>query len=136
MTSVILRKVESIDSRPRQVQEWGERLIACYQLSVEYEFELFKFVWVLAGDSSNPACTEYDDDFDEFLVTISKSDGFSKSRKFVNEVQERFSLAVHFFTLKINQLIQNCHYRFEVEAYNKDRIALRVGRLRRPCFGR
>ncbi|MFC3680629.1 hypothetical protein [Bacterioplanoides pacificum] len=97
MTSVTLNEVELIANPPRQVREWGSRLIASYRLSVEFDDELHEFIWVLAGENPDSPCTEYDNDFDEFLVTICKGDTFSKCKRFVGEIQEKFSLAVHFF---------------------------------------
>lgn len=97
MASVILNKVELIANPPRQLKEWGPRLIASYRLSVEFDDERHEFIWALAGESPDSPITEYDNDFDEFLVTICKGDTFRKCKRFVGEVQEKFSLAVHFF---------------------------------------
>ena len=99
MTTVTLIKIELIDSPKRQVKEWGERLIASYRLEVEFEFDnkLLNFIWVLAENNAELPITEYDDDFEDFLVAICNGESFNKCKSFINEIQERFSLAVHYF---------------------------------------
>ncbi|KZZ50436.1 hypothetical protein A3759_17055 [Thalassolituus sp. HI0120] len=97
MTIVVLNSIQKIESPPRQLREWGDRLIASYRLSVEFENVFYEFIWVMAGSENESPCTEYDDDFDDFLVAICKGKRFKRCKNFVNEVQEKFSLAVHYF---------------------------------------
>jgi hypothetical protein len=61
MSTVTLDEIKSIEASPEIIEEWGERIVACY----------------------------------EFLITICEGDSFKKCRHFMNEVLERFSMALH-----------------------------------------
>ena len=96
MIKVVLKNIETIESPSRQINEWGDRLIASYLIQVDFDSQSLEFVWVIAGSTLQRQGTEYDDDFEEFLFDICKGESFKKCKKFVNEVQEKFSLAVHY----------------------------------------
>ncbi len=95
MTRVTLKAVVEIESPERQVVEWGDRLLKSYRLTVDVDYKEHLFVWVMAVDRSNTPCPEYDDDFEEFLIEVCGTEPFKKCRSFINEIQEKFSLAVH-----------------------------------------
>jgi hypothetical protein len=50
----------------------------------------------MAKSNEDSQIPEYGDDFDEFLITICEGDSFKKCRHFMNEVLERFSMALHY----------------------------------------
>lgn len=96
MLTVVLESVE-IASSPEAFENWGKRLLAQYSLSVSVDDERYSFIWAIIDyKNGESVATDYCDDFEAFLVYICQGKSFKRCRHFVNEIQERFSLAVHY----------------------------------------
>lgn len=95
MTIVTLENIEAVKSDQIEINEWGDRLVSSYCLSVSFDGVPHQFIWVMAS-SGEELIPEYGDDFDDFLIAICKGESFKKCRQFINEVQEKLSLAVHY----------------------------------------
>ncbi len=96
MSIVTLREIKPIEASSKIIEEWGERLVSCYEFVVTFNEDDYKFIWVMATSNKDSQIPEYGDDFDEFLITICEGDSFKKCKHFINDVQERFAMALHY----------------------------------------
>ncbi|NWK57807.1 hypothetical protein HW115_19465 [Verrucomicrobiaceae bacterium N1E253] len=93
-----INDVRSRSTSRYDIEQWGGRLLGCYEVYISLDGIDYCFKWVMAGDSVNKPCPEaYDEDdgYDLFLKSLWDKGRHSVMRPFMRRFEDAVCMAMH-----------------------------------------